>query len=73
MLVVAGPPGNLAEAIRTFDRVKVYDNTRRDAALRLVLEARGGRVRQVLGSPPDWLRGAFRGTEYEFEAADSCS
>lgn len=56
---------NLAEALDVFDRASVYDNTTPGVGPRVVLEARRGRVKRVVGWPPAWLRRALRGTPYE--------
>ncbi len=56
---------NFPEAVREFDRVRAYDNSRWAERPRLVFEARKGQLLSVEEEPPSWLTVAFRGTEYE--------
>jgi len=45
---------NLSQAVAAFDRVRIYDSTRRWVAPRLVAIARDGRI-EYAGSTPNWL------------------
>lgn len=49
---------NLATAIGSFDRVRIYDSTIRWSPPRLVAVARAGRV-VCYGVTPEWLQGAL--------------
>ncbi len=56
---------NFPDAVREFDRVRAYDNSRWAERPSLVFEARNGQLHYVEDEPPSWLKEAFRGTEYE--------
>jgi predicted ABC-type ATPase len=64
---------NLSKAVRDFDVVQVYDNSREaqledapeDIPPQLVLEAQRGTVTYAHPRPPLWLRAALRGTTHE--------
>lgn len=47
---------NLRRAMQELDVVRVHDNTDIDASHPLVLEARNGEIRFLIGNPPRWLR-----------------
>jgi len=49
---------NLAAAIESFDRVRIYDSTIRWSPPRVVAVARAGRVVRY-GLPPEWLQGVL--------------
>lgn len=55
--------GHLVRALRELDRVDVYGNSRDEPDL--VLEVHHGRILYAADPPPEWLREALRGTEYE--------
>ena len=56
---------NFPQAIREFDRVRAYDDSRWAERPRLVFEARKGKLHCVMKDPPSWLEEALHGTEYE--------
>ena len=64
---------NLSGAVREFDVVQVYDNSREaqledapeDATPPLVLEAQRGAITYARPRPPRWLSAALRGTTHD--------
>lgn len=64
---------NLSRAVREFDVVQVYDNSREaqledapeDATPQLVLEAQRGAITYARPQPPRWLSAALRGTTHD--------
>ena len=56
--------GNLARAIREFDRVWAWDTTARGKPARAVLVAESGRITWLSPDPPRWLRQGLQGTEF---------
>jgi len=65
---------NLPRAIREFDRVRAYDNSRWAEQPRVVLEARKGKLRYLASDVPVWLEESLKGSEYEIPRprADDC-
>ncbi len=62
---------NFPKAVREFDRVRAYDNTRWAERPRLVFHARDGKARYVAEKFPSWLQGSLRDTEYEIRDPES--
>ncbi len=66
---------NLISALTEFDIVQVYDNSRQAALdddpmsliARLALETQGGKVVFAAADPPQWLRTALAGTDFQPE------
>lgn len=58
---------NLPTALKTFDRVRVYDNSRFGVQPELLLESEHGRVRYLAAASPEWLERALLGTDYELQ------
>ena len=56
---------NLPRAIREFDRVRAYDNSRWAEQPRVVPEARKGKLRYLASDVPVWLEESLKGSEYE--------
>jgi predicted ABC-type ATPase len=64
---------NLPRAVREFDVVQVYDNSRQaqpqdapeDITPRLVLEAQRGAITYAHPRPPRWLKAALRGSTHD--------
>ena len=46
---------NFPAALRQFDRVRAYDNSRWGERPRLVIEPRAGKTHHVADEPPSWL------------------
>jgi predicted ABC-type ATPase len=55
---------NLLRALKEFDVVTVYDNSRRGKPLIRVLEAAARRITFRAGRLPKWLRDLLRGSEF---------
>ncbi|HEY3741283.1 MAG TPA: hypothetical protein VGL53_15640 [Bryobacteraceae bacterium] len=60
---------NLPPAIRSFDAVRVFDNSAFAQRPRLVLECQQAKVWHIANELPDWLSQALRETEYEITPA----
>jgi predicted ABC-type ATPase len=56
---------NLPRAIREFDRVRAYDNSRWAEQPRVVMEARKGKLRYLAADVPVWFQDSLKGSEYE--------
>lgn len=54
---------NFTRAVREFDLVVAYDNSRQE--LECVLKSANGQIEYISSSPPEWLREALKNTEYE--------
>lgn len=56
---------NLPRALHEVNSVEVLDNTRLERGAELLLRTRNGEVEHLHPQPPEWLKRALRGTEYD--------
>jgi len=56
---------NLPEALRLLDDVAVFDNSRFEQEVQLLMETERGRVVHLNNEVPAWLKNSLIGTEYE--------